>query len=106
MELRTEDDIGPYKRHELLTGKIYYPALGYSGYGDGKSTHIADFVTHQMRLDWLANRDRLLSFWKSGEPISKFFPDSKAWLLDLGDPDSLPWAEQVFGDDQGHPFQG
>jgi len=38
MELRTEDDIGPYKRHELLTGKIYYPALGYSGYGDGKST--------------------------------------------------------------------
>ena len=34
------DDIGPYKRYELLTGKIYYPALGYSGYGDGKSTHI------------------------------------------------------------------
>ena len=98
MELRTEDDIGPYKRHELLTGKIYYPALGYSGYGDGKGTHIADFVTHQMRLDWLANRDRLLSFWKSGEPISKFFPDSKPWLLDRGDPDSLPWAEQVFGD--------
>ena len=51
MELRTEDDIGPYKRHKLLTGKIYYPALGYSGYGDGKSTHITDFVTHQMRLD-------------------------------------------------------
>jgi hypothetical protein len=98
MELRTEDDIGPYKRHELLTGTIYYPALGYSGYGDGKSTHIADFVTHEMRLDWLANRDRLLAFWKSGEPISKFFPDSKPWLLDRGDPDSLPWAEQVFGD--------
>jgi hypothetical protein len=86
MELRTEDDIGPYKRHELLTGKIYYPSTRlYSGYGDGKSTHIADFVTHQMRLDWLANRDRLLSF-------------SKPWLLDRGDPDSLPWAEQVFGD--------
>jgi len=32
-----ECDIGPYKRNELLTGKIYYPALGYSGYGDGKS---------------------------------------------------------------------
>jgi hypothetical protein len=95
---RTEDDIGPYKRHELLTGKIYYPALGYSGYGDGKRTHIADFVNHEMRLDWLANRDRLLAFWKSGQPISKFFPDSKPWLLDRGDPDSLPWAEQVFGD--------
>jgi hypothetical protein len=25
-----EDDIGPYKRHELLTGEIYYPALGYA----------------------------------------------------------------------------
>jgi hypothetical protein len=37
-------------------------------YGDGKSTHIADFVTHEMRQDWLANRDRLLAFWKSGEP--------------------------------------
>ena len=49
MELRIEDDIGPYKRHELLTGKIYYPALGYSGYGDGKSTHIADFVNQEMR---------------------------------------------------------
>jgi hypothetical protein len=69
-----------------------------SGYGDGKSTHIADFVTHEMRQDWLANRDRLLAFWKSGEPISWFFPDSKPWLLDRGDPDSLPWAEQVFGD--------
>jgi hypothetical protein len=98
MELRREDDIGPYKRHELLTGKIYYPALGYSGYGDSKSTQISDFVTHEMRLDWFANRDRLLAFWKSGEPISKFFPDSKPWLLDRGDPDSLPWAEQVFGD--------
>ena len=89
-------DIGPYKRHELLTGTIYYPALGYSGYGDGTSTHIADFVNHEMRLDWLANRDRLLEFWKSGEPISKFFPDSKPWLLDHGDPDILP--KVVFGD--------
>jgi hypothetical protein len=97
MELRTEGDIGPYKRHELLTGQIYYPALGYNGYGDGKSTHIADFVNHEMRLDWLANRDRLLEFWKSGESISKFFPES-TWLLDRGDPESLPWAEQVFGD--------
>jgi hypothetical protein len=77
------------KRHELLTGKIYYPALGYSGYGDGKSTHIAEFVNQEMRVDWLANRDKLLEFWKSGELISKFFPDSKPWLLDRGDPNSL-----------------
>jgi hypothetical protein len=39
MELRAENDIGPYKRHELLTGRIYYPALGYTGCGDGKSTN-------------------------------------------------------------------
>jgi hypothetical protein len=72
--------------------------LATAATANGESTHIADFVTHEMRQDWLANRDRLLAFWKSGELISKFFPDSKPWLLDRGDPDSLPWAEQVFGD--------
>lgn len=54
--------------------------------------------SNRLQSPFLANRDRLLSFWKSGEPISKFFPDSKPWLLDRGDPDSLLWAEQVFGD--------
>jgi hypothetical protein len=77
---------------------VVFCTLGYSGYGDGKSTYIADFVTHEMRLDWFANRDRLLAFRKSGEPISKLFPDSKPWLLDRGDPDSQPRTEQVFGD--------
>ena len=32
--------IGPYKRHELLTGKIFYPAQNYTGYADGKSTKL------------------------------------------------------------------
>jgi hypothetical protein len=27
--------LGPYRRHELLTGRIKYPAQGYTGYGDG-----------------------------------------------------------------------
>src|SRR5258705_154804 len=27
--------IGPYRRHELLTGWIVYPVEGYTGYGDG-----------------------------------------------------------------------
>jgi hypothetical protein len=95
MELRTEDDIGPPR---VTDRQDLPPRTRLQRYGDGKSTHIADFVTHEMRQDWLANRDRLLAFWKSGEPISKFFPDSKPWLLDRGDPESVPWAEQVFGD--------
>src|SRR5262245_48570627 len=36
-------ELGPYKRHELLTGKIFNPMRGYTGYGDGKSTNVADF---------------------------------------------------------------
>jgi hypothetical protein len=31
-------EIGPYKRHELLTGEVRYPALDYSGYGNGVDT--------------------------------------------------------------------
>ena len=78
MELRTEDDIGPPR---VTDRQDLPPRTRLQRYGDGKSTHIADFVTHEMRQDWLANRDRLLAFWKSGEPISKFFPDSKPGSL-------------------------
>ena len=44
-------ELGPYKRHELLTGKIFYPMRGYTGYGDGKSTNVADFIGDEMRAD-------------------------------------------------------
>jgi hypothetical protein len=59
-----------------------------------------------MRQDWFVNHDTLLAFWKSGGPISNFFPDSKSWLLDRGDPDSPPWAEQkvpVFAENPAAP---
>ena len=37
--------IGPYKRHELLTGWISYPVQGYSGYGDGVGTDVTAFIS-------------------------------------------------------------
>ena len=37
--------MGPYKRHELLTGEIKYPAQGYSGYGDGRSADLTEFIS-------------------------------------------------------------
>ena len=51
--------IGPYKRHELLTGRIVYPVLAYTGYGDGIGTDLTAFITDHMRADWEANRNRL-----------------------------------------------
>ena len=64
--LMSRAQIGPYRRHELLTGTIYYPAMAYSGYGDGTSTDVNDFVSDEMRLDWEQNRDELIAFWEVG----------------------------------------
>jgi hypothetical protein len=89
-------ELGPYKRHELLTGQIKYAAIGYSGYGDGKSTNLNDFITDEMRVDWADNREELLAFWTSGK-TSIIFPDNKPWLHCWGSPDTLPWAEHQFG---------
>jgi hypothetical protein len=89
-------DLGPYKRHELLTGRISYGAVGYNGYGDGKNTSPADFISDEMRDDWADNRDELLKFWASGEyTTAEIFPDSKPWLFICGSPDTLPWAERM-----------
>jgi hypothetical protein len=52
--------IGPYKRHELLTGRITYPSQGYSGYGNGISTEVAAFIGDEMRSDRAANREELV----------------------------------------------
>jgi hypothetical protein len=94
--LMSRAQIGPYRRHELLTGTIYYPAMAYSGYGDGTSTDVNDFVSDEMRLDWEQNRDELIAFWKSGAfTATKYFPDSLPWLFVRGDPHSLPWASKV-----------
>jgi len=67
-------------RHELLRGEIFYPPLGYTGYGDDIGDDLDDFVTDEMRLDWEVNRDALLEFWASGQQ-ALVFPDSKSWLF-------------------------
>jgi hypothetical protein len=85
--------IGPYRRHELLTGRIRYAVSGYTGYGDGSSTAVADFVSDEMRNDWANHRAELLAFWRSGEYTTPdVFPDALPWLFVRGRPGSLPWA--------------
>ena len=90
--------LGPYRRHELLTGEICRPEFGYSGYaGDGKSNDVADYISDEMRRDWAEHREELIKFWKSGEYTTPdIFPDAKPWLFVRGDPDTLPWAAEQF----------
>jgi hypothetical protein len=88
-----------YKRHELLTGEIFYPALGYDGYGDPRTMdkNLANFISAEMKMDWEQNKEELMAFWKSGEyTTGEIFPDSKPWLFICGDPDTLPWAAEQF----------
>ena len=87
--------IGPYKRHELLTGWIIYPVRGYTGYGDGVGTDVTAFISDQMRADWAANREELVAFWQSGEyTTADVFADSLPWLFVRGSADTLPWAAE------------
>jgi hypothetical protein len=88
--------LGPYKRHELLTGRIEYAVQGYSGYGNGISTNVADFISDEMRADWKANREQLMEFWRSGKSEAEVFPDDcLPWLYTWWRrPDRLPWAAQ------------
>jgi hypothetical protein len=89
----SRSSIGPYRRHELLTGRIVYPVQGYTGYGDGVGTDLTAFVSAEMRADWDANRDGLLELWRSGEHTHPDkFPDSLPWLFVRGGDGSLPWA--------------
>ena len=82
--------IGPYRRHELLTGRIQYPVQGYTGYGDGVGTDLTAFISDRMRADWEANRAELMAFWRSGK--ADVFPDALPWLYGGGSADALPWA--------------
>lgn len=75
--------IGSYRRHELLTGRIVYPVQGYSGYGDGVGTDLTAFISNEMRADWEANRDELTEFWRSGKTTADVFPDSLPWFVCL-----------------------
>jgi hypothetical protein len=84
--------LSAYRRHELLTGRIVYPVQGYDGYGDGRSTNVADYISDEMKADWLANRTVLLEFWQSGMSDAEAFPDDCLPWLCLGPRDRLPWA--------------
>ena len=86
--------LSAYRRHELLTGRIVYPVQGYDGYGDGRSTNVADYISDEMKADWLANRTMLLEFWQSGMSDAEAFPDDCLPWLCLGPKDRLPWAAQ------------
>jgi hypothetical protein len=89
--------LGPYRRHELLFGEIFYPVSGYDGYGDGLNKDLAAFIDDNMKADWEANRDELMAFWASGEyTTSDVFPGSLPWLFDRGTPGKLPWAAKMF----------
>jgi hypothetical protein len=97
-------ELGPYRRHELLTGKADYPVMKYyTGYGDGEDTDMNHFVSEEMRVDWKANRDELMAFWESGKYTVEVFPDSKPWLFIRGNPKTLPWAATIFDRDEPEP---
>src|SRR5262245_39040546 len=98
---QSKRELGPYKRHELLTGEIVRNDE-YSGYADpeGTSEDLTQFISDEMRRDWEDNRDELLEFWKSGESTADFFVDSRPWLHEYGDPNDLPWAEKHFRNEQ------
>ena len=94
--------LGAYKIFELLTGKCDYPVCDYTGYGDGSSTNVANFISDEMKADWQANRELLLEFWVSGEDSMTYFhPNSKPWLFISGTPGTLPWAAQQFDEKVG-----
>ena len=86
--------LSAYRRHELLTGRIVYPVQGYDGYGDGRSTNVADYISDEMRRNWQTHREALLAFWRLGKSDAEVFPDDCLPWLCLGPRDRLPWAEQ------------
>jgi hypothetical protein len=90
-------ELGPYRRYELLTGEIKYPAIGYTGYGDGQGDDLAAFISDDMRADWFEHRAELLEFWAAHGAIR--FDDENPWLDPCGHFEELPWAAEQFGPD-------
>jgi hypothetical protein len=84
-------ELTAYKRYELLTGEIKYPALGYDGYGDMHDNDLHGFIRDEMRTDWEAHREELIAFWQSGE-----YTKDLLWLFACGGPGQLPWAAKIF----------
>src|SRR5262245_59677873 len=63
-----------YKVHELLMGVIKYPVAVkyYDGYGNLPADQCRDsltenYISDEMRQDWLEHRDALMAFWRSGK---------------------------------------
>jgi hypothetical protein len=83
--------LSAYQAHELLTGKIFYPVLGYDGYGDGTGKDLCVFISDVMRTDWTTHRAALLAFWISGRWSSEL-PNTEPWLFYRGAPGTRPWA--------------
>jgi hypothetical protein len=93
--------LGPYRRHELLTGEAVRAEIGYTGYAsDGKSDNAAGYISDEIRADWQEHRSELIAFWKSGQyTTAEIFADSKPWLFVRGDADTLPWAAEQFDEE-------
>jgi hypothetical protein len=85
--------LGPYRRHELLTGHVAPVVSGYSGYATGSSsTNLEDYISHEMRRDWQTHRTALLEFWRSGKPEAEVYPDDCLPWLCHGPRSRPPWA--------------
>jgi hypothetical protein len=86
--------LGPYKRHELLTGEVKIVVQGYSGYSDQIHTDLTLFIGPEMRADWANHCAELIEFWRSGQS-SVIFPDCLPWLfITRGSTNTPCWAER------------
>ncbi len=86
--------LGPYRRHELLTGEVKIVVQGYSGYSDQIHTDLTRFIGPEMRNDWANHRTELVAFWRSGQS-SIIFPDNLPWLwIASGSAHGPCWAER------------
>ena len=83
--------LSAYQAHELLTGKIFYPVLGYDGYGDGTGKDLCVFISDVMRTDWTTHCAALLAFWISGRWSSEL-PNTLPWIFYRGALGTRPWA--------------
>src|SRR5262249_36852064 len=96
-----------YKVAELLNGTIWYPNVGYDGYGNPVLDQNADsltenYISDAMIEDWRSNRKELMRFWRSGNDagdLSEYgfgFRYMRPWLDVRGSRNTLPWAAKVF----------
>ena len=102
---RSRAGISGYKIFELLTGKVAYSLVTYSGYSrdgtrDGPLEDLNEFDADAVRHDWELYGKELTAFWRSGEytcteTLAPFGIDVKVspHLWAHGGPKAVPWAE-------------